>query len=186
VGEAAFLAFHNDAASAEQIAWLISKDILVEPSDREWPGSFRRQAVPDPCEQLAPIDRATVLDILSAAAARISVHTLLKLRGFGWAYRSVIATKEKHGSANEGDARRAAAGIRAAFQATDLLMGKTNRCLPRSLAFLRLCNAQGHFPSLVVGVRTNPFTAHAWVQAGDTVLNDGVDQVRVFTPIMVL
>ena len=39
--------------------------------------------------------------------------------------------------------------------------------------------------NLVLGVRRKPWAAHAWVQAGNTVLSDYCDIVRPFTPILV-
>jgi hypothetical protein len=38
--------------------------------------------------------------------------------------------------------------------------------------------------TLMIGVSTKPFAAHAWVQAGDCVLNDTVEHVLTFTPIL--
>jgi hypothetical protein len=49
-----------------------------------------------------------------------------------------------------------------------------------------LCHAHRLYPSLVLGVRINPFAAHAWVQIGDRVLVGDYDQVRLFTPILVV
>ncbi|MFJ5802344.1 lasso peptide biosynthesis B2 protein [Streptomyces decoyicus] len=39
-------------------------------------------------------------------------------------------------------------------------------CLQRSLATTLLCRARGTWPSWIVGVRTPPFAAHAWVDVG--------------------
>ena len=42
-----------------------------------------------------------------------------------------------------------------------------------------------HIPcNLVIGVSTKPFAAHAWVQFGTFVLNDTVEHVQVFKPIV--
>jgi len=38
--------------------------------------------------------------------------------------------------------------------------------------------------TLVIGVSTRPFAAHAWVQIGECVLNDTVEHVLTFTPIL--
>jgi hypothetical protein len=38
--------------------------------------------------------------------------------------------------------------------------------------------------TLVIGVSTKPFAAHAWVQIGEYVLNDTVEHVLTFTPIL--
>ncbi|WP_308258400.1 lasso peptide biosynthesis B2 protein [Saccharothrix obliqua] len=38
-------------------------------------------------------------------------------------------------------------------------------CLARSIATALICRAHGTWPTWRVGVRTEPFTAHAWVEA---------------------
>jgi hypothetical protein len=38
--------------------------------------------------------------------------------------------------------------------------------------------------TLVIGVSTKPFAAHAWVQIGDCVLNDAIEHVQTYTPIL--
>ncbi|MFJ9741980.1 lasso peptide biosynthesis B2 protein [Streptomyces sp. NPDC101166] len=38
-------------------------------------------------------------------------------------------------------------------------------CLQRSVATALLCRARGTWPTWCTGVRTNPFSAHAWVEA---------------------
>jgi hypothetical protein len=40
-------------------------------------------------------------------------------------------------------------------------------CLQRSLAATLYCRAQGTWPTWCTGVRTNPFTAHAWIQVNN-------------------
>lgn len=57
-------------------------------------------------------------------------------------------------------------------------------CLARSymaLQYLRLC---GHDAVWVIGVRTWPFTAHCWLQAGDVVLDDTAARVLPYRPIL--
>jgi hypothetical protein len=51
---------------------------------------------------------------------------------------------------------------------------------------VRYLRRHQYFPDLVLGVRMMPFAAHAWVQDGDTVLNDTVDYVSAYTPILVV
>lgn len=59
-------------------------------------------------------------------------------------------------------------------------------CLMRSLQQLLYLRALGHSPAWVFGVRTWPFQAHCWLQAGDLVLDDHVEHVRAFAPILAL
>ena len=57
-------------------------------------------------------------------------------------------------------------------------------CMFDSLALLHFLARYGVFPQWVYGVKLEPFGAHCWVQAGDLVVNDIVDNVRGYTPIM--
>jgi hypothetical protein len=57
-------------------------------------------------------------------------------------------------------------------------------CLFDSLALLYFLEHYGVFPQWVYGVRLEPFSAHCWVQVGNRVVNDIIDNVRSYTPIM--
>jgi hypothetical protein len=59
-----------------------------------------------------------------------------------------------------------------------------NACLFESLALGRFLAAYGFVTSWVFGVQTVPFSAHAWLQIEDVVLNDTVEHTRQYTPIM--
>lgn len=81
--------------------------------------------------------------------------------------------------------REAARDIRA-FQQARLLRSAADRCLPRSIALAlclagRQCHAQ-----VVLGVKLAPFAAHCWVQYRSEVLNDELEEVLRYTPILVI
>jgi hypothetical protein len=59
-------------------------------------------------------------------------------------------------------------------------------CLPDALALLDFLARHEVFPDLVFGVRLDPFRAHCWVQAEETVLNDALDPAIAHTPILVV
>ena len=61
-----------------------------------------------------------------------------------------------------------------------------DRCLHDSLALVCFLASEGSFPRLVIGVKMRPFGAHSWVQHGGTVLNDQHENVRRFSPILVV
>lgn len=56
-----------------------------------------------------------------------------------------------------------AAAARNAVTAVSLLCAGEG-CLPRSIATAVLCRMRGVWPTWCTGVRTAPFTAHAWVE----------------------
>src|SRR3546814_2629236 len=59
-------------------------------------------------------------------------------------------------AADENDLGR----LRGAFDQIATVFGEADECLPRSLAFRRLAFRCGHRPSLVIGVKIDPFGAH--------------------------
>jgi hypothetical protein len=70
---------------------------------------------------------------------------------------------------------------------TDLrpfLFTSREACLFESLVLIEFLARYSLFPAWVFGVRARPFAAHCWVQQGDTVLNDTVEHVTRYTPIM--
>jgi hypothetical protein len=59
-----------------------------------------------------------------------------------------------------------------------------NQCLFDSLVmsiFMQRCNVPVTF---IIGVSSRPFAAHAWVQFRDAVLNDSLERIDGFTPIV--
>ncbi|KRA67049.1 hypothetical protein ASD89_02165 [Caulobacter sp. Root656] len=63
---------------------------------------------------------------------------------------------------------------------------KDGLCLMRSLQQRLYLAARGQDAAWVFGVRTWPFQAHCWLQAGDVVLDDSLAHVRGFSPILVV
>lgn len=57
-------------------------------------------------------------------------------------------------------------------------------CLYDCLALIEFLAHYRLFPQWVFGVKAEPFAAHCWLQEADLVLNDSVEFVRGFTPIM--
>lgn len=59
-----------------------------------------------------------------------------------------------------------------------------SRCLPNSLLLLEVLHASRQPARWVFGVRTFPFEAHCWVEHEGMVLNDRLEHVRWFTPLV--
>ncbi len=57
-------------------------------------------------------------------------------------------------------------------------------CLFDSLCLLEFLARHAFFPRWVFGVNAEPFQAHCWLQEGSMVLNDTVERVSAYTPIM--
>ncbi|GAB2790484.1 hypothetical protein GCM10027091_23290 [Streptomyces daliensis] len=59
-------------------------------------------------------------------------------------------------------------------------------CLQRSIATALLCRLRGTWPEWCVGVRTEPFTAHAWVQVDGVPVDEDTEQLRYFHRLVVI
>lgn len=66
-----------------------------------------------------------------------------------------------------------------------LMLSARDRCLLDSLALVGFLASAGIASQWVIGVKTGPFGAHAWVQRAGVVLNDQHTRAKAFTPILV-
>jgi hypothetical protein len=71
------------------------------------------------------------------------------------------------------------------FAAGRPFAGGRDACLSEALALTFYLGCAGAAAEWVFGVKALPFAAHCWVQAGGLVLNDTVENVRNYTPIMI-
>lgn len=71
-----------------------------------------------------------------------------------------------------------------AFASLRLLYPRPYLCLFDSLALLEFMRLFGLAPRWVFGVTPEPFEAHCWLQAGETILNDTLERVSIHYPIM--
>ncbi|HEV7290519.1 lasso peptide biosynthesis B2 protein [Sphingomonas sp.] len=109
----------------------------------------------------------------------------LELRAFGLAATLARAGRRKRRTSHNASAERIVE-IAAAFETCTAVVSAHDRCLPRSLAILHFLTRAGARADLVLAVKLGPFKAHAWVQCGDTLINERIGVARHFTPILVL
>jgi hypothetical protein len=57
-------------------------------------------------------------------------------------------------------------------------------CLFDSLALLDFLARYALFPTWVFGVQSEPFAAHCWIQQDGFLVNDTVERVDAYTPVM--
>jgi hypothetical protein len=72
----------------------------------------------------------------------------------------------------------------ATFNAVRPLVPRTYQCLFDSLALLEFLALHRLFPVWTFGVMSDPFQAHCWLESGDSVLNDTVERISLYIPIM--
>lgn len=74
----------------------------------------------------------------------------------------------------------------ATYLATRRMLPMAPNCLRDSVALGRFLARRGLPFKLVFGVKVSPFAAHCWLQSGMIVLNDSLDSVADFRPILVI
>lgn len=62
----------------------------------------------------------------------------------------------------------------------------SGKCLLRAFMLRRVLHAHGHAHDWVFGVTLWPFKAHCWLQSGGLVLDDTVENVCAYRPILVV
>jgi hypothetical protein len=67
-----------------------------------------------------------------------------------------------------------------------LLYDVDRQCLPDSITALEYLADFEIFPHFIIGVRTDTFESHNWLQVDALVLNDRALNVRYYSPILVL
>jgi hypothetical protein len=67
-----------------------------------------------------------------------------------------------------------------------IFLSTRNRCVLESIVLLELFARHALYPTWVFGVHARPFAAHCWLQHDDVVLNDTVEHISHYTPIMMI
>jgi hypothetical protein len=150
-------------------------------------------ARPQACTPLPEPERSLIDEDLPVGSAA-HVHALWRLAHSALALkirplRVIIASTKQRKARLELEAEAfapIAAEVAVAFKRSALIAAPLDRCLPRSFATAHALLDRKLRPDLVFGVRLHPFGAHCWVQHGPTLVNETLDQVRNFTPILIV
>ncbi|WP_336971427.1 lasso peptide biosynthesis B2 protein [Sphingobium aromaticiconvertens] len=185
--ERAFLSLLSDRLHQQKhgqaIAQLVAGGLLLPVGSHEKPMACAALPLPSSSLLEGPLPGAGLGLIASALLQlrrtrgdlrRESLHAVIER----------LRHKKSRGFGLDADAARLLA-IVAAFERTKLYLSSYRQCLPRSLAMAMHLAHAGISADLVIGVATKPFRAHCWVQHADIVLNDRLERVRNFTPILV-
>jgi hypothetical protein len=166
---------------------LLSLEILSERADSA--KYARPTAYPLPTDAIdmdlpapslrSPCTHAPPFFLSSAKASR-------QLRGqtFESTVAFVRARKRRKGDSERPLDIALAHSLTSVFDRLRLFYPRSYQCLFDSLALINFLAHFNLYPDWVFGVTAEPFEAHCWVQAGSIVLNDTLERVSAFTPIM--
>lgn len=135
----------------------------IVPPTGEWPATRLR---------LSDITHGLVKNISARKNARISVQAVID----DIPRRKTAVRPSSSPETHLGE-------IAALIRFFDRIFPGQDQCLPRAAAILGMIHWKGVSGDLVIGLSLHPFRAHAWVQAGDRVIGDRADIVRLYAPI---
>jgi len=128
---------------------------------------------------------ARVTGVLAAIAAQARASLNLKVHRLETIFANLKEVRRPRGTPVL-PSREQLCDICSSFYWSQRLISSGVKCLRRSVALAGFLSRRGIECSLVIGVRMRPFAAHAWVQHGDIVLNESLDEARRYTPILVV
>lgn len=139
------------------------------------PGSVLRRSLLDDPLKSPPVSR-----VLGLAWRFARMRTALRRRGIAAAANTLAAARR---TAQPFGNQAQVATSAAAYDRLCLIRGAHDLCLPHSLALAFYLARRGIAAEVVLGVQLRPFSAHCWVEYGDSLVNDRFDRVRLYTPI---
>ncbi|NKJ02402.1 lasso peptide biosynthesis B2 protein [Novosphingobium sp. SG707] len=125
-------------------------------------------------------------DLLQAILALGRARYALRRHDLAGILAQIRDRKQSFTGTEVASAHRRARAIAAAFYRLNALVTRYDQCLLRSLAMMRCLLAHRVPANLVFGVATRPFRAHCWLQHGGLVLNDTLEGIGNYTPILVV
>jgi len=190
--ERAFRAYlSNGEIDGDDLKVLLAKGVLVE---RDLPAlGEHRPEVPVPRQSASELALARMSAgpalICEVAYLVYRTRRRLRTRNIGElldAHVDVCRRLHRQDDASRGYSANAFAHAAGLYRAARRFVPVEHSCLLDSLALDRFLAKRGLESRLVFGVNAEPFSAHAWLQAGDMALNETVSYARMHTPILVL
>lgn len=116
---------------------------------------------------------------------RAVAHTrrLFRAGSFETIAREVAATRER-GVYMANPDRDHEGYLASVFKQCRPLYNRPLVCLFDSVCLLNFLALYGFYPSIVFAVIPEPFQAHCWLQEDELILNDSLERVDAYTPIM--
>lgn len=179
----AFRAWAADGSVSQPwVGRMLSNGLLVEEE-----GSAQAPATcPPAVRDLAQTERAGALRLTDVVAAGVT-QLQARLALCSMPLEQILTRMANRKSAQSpGGCGGQPVRIANAFRSLAIVLRAEDQCLPRAIATKWMCDRRAFDSALVFGVRLYPFAAHSWVQAGDAVVVGDIEQVQLFTPILVV
>ena len=172
--------------TARLAAELVAREILSESAHDAKPATPTASITPTRCLAPAVAHPPVGPRLLHAPAflrACAIADARLRVKSIESTVRFITRRKQKCSKPDEFDWSKAARLI-STFESLRLFYPRPYLCLFDSLALLDFLSHYSLFPTWVFGVIVEPFQAHCWLQQDDVVINDTVERVQIYSPIM--
>jgi hypothetical protein len=138
-------------------------------------------------DELEVRGRVTLRHMVNFLSAYLWVRYSLARRPFSSMVQEVTSRKMRGISDICGcDINRLAAEVDVFRQLRPFVFAAEGRCLLHALTLIRFLSHYQLHPEWVVGVATQPWGAHSWVQWGNYLLDSNPEKVCGYTPIMMV
>ncbi|MDC7693501.1 lasso peptide biosynthesis B2 protein [Asticcacaulis sp. DXS10W] len=194
--------FASTPASADALSRLVAGDVLSAADEAELAALVEACVIrpraqpgltPPPTLYSLPTRTVPAIDLpvavtcgLSVFSTRMAVTLALRLLPLNLNLSGLASRKRRCASRTLAPKGAPSPTLIHGFLGTRRLLSMSDKCLPTSLALCHFLLSHGYETDVVIGVRLRPFAAHAWVQRGEMLLSDVLDNVRPFTPIAVI
>lgn len=141
---------------------------------------------------MAPTDSLMSRDIgRPSISCRHVIHFLRSWAYASWIlrYRSLQAAvesvrKRKHPwELDAAETERTVNLVKVFMTARSFFFSSNDKCLLNALALVTFLSYYKQFPDWMIGVRTNPFSAHSWVQHRDILFDDTLEKICEYRTI---
>jgi len=147
----------------------------ILPVDVEIPD--RELTAPSSAPPLRPFDVLEIWMLIARARRALSRHAL----------KPLLEALKRHRLAVTAPVPAVdTAGLAGRFRKARALVPIAPSCLQDSIALGIWLARRSSRPTIVFGVKLDPFAAHCWVQTEAAILNDAPDTVSQFAPVLVI
>ncbi len=130
--------------------------------------------------------RMCARDVARFVAACVATAWVLRRHSLQRAVEAVVARKRASARAPDLDTDLAADLVPIFRRLRSFTFSGHRRCLFHALSLTRFLASYGLHAQFVMGVKVEPWAAHSWVQYGAYVVDGTPEQVRFYTPILVV
>ena len=173
-------------ADTDALSSLLRRGLLVETEGDGFDAPRPLAAIPLNDLRQDDLPKARLTDLMAATCRQVQTIAELRLRPVHKILADCRTRKATAKRRVETLSDRSALHSVAGMLASRRLIATQDKCLRWSLAMAQHLALHHAYPDLVFGIRMQPFAAHAWVQAGDIVLNDSADHAMHYTPLLVI